>query len=131
MNADLLSETISAYFAGHVDAVMGEFVSITAREFDAAKDTCTVWTTQAKKDVAHSVFVLERRLKMRTNVTEVTIYVTHKGLSIVLKGCIDEYKKWSQRQLRLRSPERFIYLLIGALVAAFFIYVLDKKLYSF
>lgn len=128
MNVELLNETVSAYFAGHVDMVLGDCVRVTDREFDPLTDVCTVWTSSASKDIAHSIYALQERLRARTGVKDVSIYATKKGFSVVLTGCIDEYKKWSSRQLRISASERIIYLLLGVLAAAicFVLYLCNK-----
>lgn len=126
MNSDLLNETVSAYFAGHVDAVMGDFVRITDREFDPLTDTCTVWTTPANKDISHSMFALQERIRMRTGVSGVSVYATSKGFSIVLSGCMNEYRRWSRKQLNMRGYERLVYILLGALAACLVFYLCNR-----
>lgn len=125
MNNELVKETVSAYYAGHVDVVMGQYVRITAREYNTETDVCTVWTTSASKDIGSSVFAIQERLRIRTGVKEVSIYATKAGFSVVLSGCIDEYRRWAQKQLRLRMPERIIYFLLGVVMTglAFFLFV--------
>lgn len=127
MNSELLNETVSAYYAGHVDAVMGDYVRVTDREFDPSTDVCTVWTSAASKDIGHSIFALQERVRMRTGVRDVSIYATKKGFSVVLTGCIDTYKRWSQRQLQISMPEKLIYFLLGCLVATCVVFYLCNR----
>lgn len=128
MNNELLSETVSAYFAHHVDSVLGAYTNVTDREYNTQTDVCTVWTSACNQDINQSMDSLKDRIRVRTRAA-VTIYPTKKnGFRIVLTGCLSEYKRWSQTQLRIRNFEAIHYLMLGALIVlAIFVFYLSNK----
>lgn len=116
MNNKLLVDTVAAHFAGRVNFLLGDYVSIDECDYDSASDTCTVLTTAASTNVGESTLALEAKIKARTRVDSVSIYMMKKGpLKVVLRGCMAEYKRWTRAQLRLGNTERLLYLLLGFL----------------
>lgn len=117
MSNELLNETLSAFFAHHVDKILGAYTSVTDREYNALTDECTVWTSACSHDINQSMDSLRDRLRMRTAVDSVSIYASKKnGFRIVLSGCLEPYKRWSRTQLRIRNLEAIHYFVLGALI---------------
>ena len=129
MSNELLSETLSAYFAHHVDNVLGNYTTVTDREYDVPADVCTVWTSACSHDINQSMDALKDRIRARTRVNNVSIYASKKnGFRIVLTGCLPEYKRWSQTQLRIRNLEAIHYFVLGILITlAISVFYLSNK----
>lgn len=117
-NNDLLSDTVGAHFAGRVSRLLGDSVSVTECEYDVAADVCMLWTSAATDNIGSSMTSLEAKIRARTRVSSVAIYACKKGVfRIELHGCIGEYKRWSQIQLRIRDTDRLLFFLFGLLAS--------------
>lgn len=129
MTIELLSDTVGAHFAGRVNRLLDGYMSISEHEYDVAADECRLWTTVTSNDMGQSMTSLEAKLRARTRVKTVSIFVCKKGgFRIDLHGCMDEYKRWSQMQLRIRNTDRLLYFMFGLFVAgAGFIFYLFHR----
>lgn len=121
MNAKLLGDTIAAHFAGRVNYLLGDYVSIESCDYDALTDICTILTSSAMDNISASMQALELRIKARAQVQSASIYACKKGgFRVELRGCMDEYKRWTREHLRIRYTDRFLYIIIGIVVAVAF-----------
>lgn len=118
MATELLSDTVGAHFAARVNHLLDSYMSVVEHEYDVTDDVCRLWTTVTSNDMAQSMTALEVKIRARTRVSTVSIFVCKKGgFRIELRGCIDEYKRWSQMQLRIRNSDRLLYFIFGLLVS--------------
>lgn len=124
MNVELLGSTIAAHFAGRVNYLLGDYMSIESCDYNATTDVCTIETSSATDNMSVSMQALESKIKARCRVDSASIFACKKGgFSIELRGCINEYKRWTRQQLRIRHSDRLLYFLFGLAVAAAFYFV--------
>ncbi len=123
---EILSDTVGAHFAGRVQRVLGDWVSVAGYEYDVGLDVCELWTSAPTNACDMSIASLDVKIRARTRVASVSTYPRKKqGFRIELRGCLGEYKRWTQMQLRIRNTDRLLFFLFGLLasLAAFIFYL--------